>query len=385
MQSKECRNLKYDYYLILDSDEIIPENFIVESLRYFYTYTNIGIVQANHISTNNRNFFMKTFHIGVNSHWPTYQIMKNYFGFSTMLGHGALVKKECYENAGGFPNLVAEDLCLSIKARAFGYYVAFAPNIICEEEYPVDYLAFKKRHSKWTQGNFEFIKKFTGTIVKSKMKWFEKMDIILFTYNLPLTAIFAFHLFANIIILPLVGVDISKLYSPYLIIPTLVFFLSPMFNDFFTWIFRLSLIRNLWYSIWVVVLYGSMLLTSLISAFLGIFGKKAKFIVTPKDDVKYGFWDAIKIQWKEILFAIIIAIPTILVWGNPLPVILIVLTSVLSFFLIFFSNKRYSKEQTLKNDEKTKQITLKINPLFIMQNNLPIKKTKNKNIKVKNI
>lgn len=183
---------KYDYAVILDSDEILPKNFITECLKYFYKYKNIGIVQANHISTRNRNFFMKLFHIGVNSHWPTYQTMKHFYGFSTMLGHGAMIKRECYEKAGGFPNLVAEDLCLSIECRNIGYYVAFAPNIICEEEYPIDYVAFKKRHSKWTQGNLEFIKKYTRKIVKSKMKWYEKLDIVLFTYNLPLTAIFAF-------------------------------------------------------------------------------------------------------------------------------------------------------------------------------------------------
>lgn len=107
----------YDYVVILDSDEILPNNYIKESLKYFYKYENIGIVQANHISTRNRNFFMKLFHIGVNSHWPTYQTMKHFYGFSTMLGHGAMIKRDCYLSAGGFPNLVAEDLCLSIEAR----------------------------------------------------------------------------------------------------------------------------------------------------------------------------------------------------------------------------------------------------------------------------
>jgi hypothetical protein len=84
-------------------------------LKYFYTYSNVGIVQANHVSDRNRNFFMKLFHVGVNSHWPTYQTMKHFYGFSTMLGHGAMIKRDCYERAGGFPPLVAEDLCLSIE------------------------------------------------------------------------------------------------------------------------------------------------------------------------------------------------------------------------------------------------------------------------------
>jgi cellulose synthase/poly-beta-1,6-N-acetylglucosamine synthase-like glycosyltransferase len=108
----------------------------------------------------------------------------------SLLGHGAMVSRACYVAAGGFPHLVAEDLCFSIEARIRGYYVAFAEDIVCEEEYPVDYLAFKKRHSKWTQGNMEFIRTYTGRIFASSLSWLEKLDIVLFTYNLPLTAFF---------------------------------------------------------------------------------------------------------------------------------------------------------------------------------------------------
>lgn len=354
----------YDYVVILDSDEILPNNFITECLKYFYAHDNIGIVQANHISTRNRNFFMKLFHVGVNSHWPTYQTMKHFYGFSTMLGHGAMIKRECYESAGGFPHLVAEDLCLSIEAREKGYYVAFAPNIICEEEYPVDYIAFKKRHSKWTQGNLEFIKQYTGKIVKSKMKWYEKMDIVLFTYNLPLTAIFACFLFANLIIAPSLYLDLGRIYSIWMLIPTIIFFFSPMLNDFIIWSCKLNPLRNLIYFISVVILYGSMLTTSLISAILGMFGKKAKFIVTPKTSQKISLWFALKFQFNEILFSTILLLVALIFSHSILPVILIITTGYLSIFCLFLSNKKYNQEQTQKIDLQTKKISLTINKSF---------------------
>ena len=363
LMNPEIKNT-YDYVVILDSDEIIPQNFITESLKYFKAYSNIGIVQANHISTRNRNFFMKLFHIGVNSHWPTYQTMKHFYGFSTMLGHGAMIKRECYESAGGFPNLVAEDLCLSIEARNCGYYVAFAPNIICEEEYPIDYVAFKKRHSKWTQGNLEFIKKYTKKIAKAKMKWYEKMDIVLFTYNLPLTAIFAFFIFANLIIAPLLHIDLGQVYSLWMAIPTIIFFFSPMLNDFITWSFRLNPVRNLLYFINVIILYGSMLTTSLVSALLGLFGKKAKFIVTPKTSHKTSIGFAIKFQIKEFIFSSILLVCAIIFTKSLLPVILIVITGYCSIFLMFFSNKKYKEDEIKKIDAKTSKISLKINKTF---------------------
>lgn len=355
---------KYDFVVILDSDEILPHNFIKESLKYFVKYKNVGIVQANHISTRNRNLFMKLFHIGVNSHWPTYQTMKHFYGFSTMLGHGAMISRECYLAAGGFPNLVAEDLCLSIEARNHGYFVAFAPNIVCEEEYPIDYAAFKKRHSKWTQGNLEFIKKYTKKIIKSKMKWYEKADIVLFTYNLPLTAIFAFFIFLNLVFAPLLGINLGAVYKLWMLIPTIIFFFSPMLNDVITWTTKLNPLRNIVYFFSVIVLYGSMLTTSLLSALLGMCGKKAKFIVTPKTTSKISFWQAVKFQKNEIIFSSLLL--TIgLVMHNVLSVVLIIATGYLSLFLLFFSNKTYNETQVAKIDAQTSKISLSTNETFV--------------------
>lgn len=367
LMSDEARNFAgvgYDFVVILDSDEILPHNYITEALKYFYAYDNVGIVQANHISTRNRNFFMKLFHIGVNSHWPTYQTMKHFYGFSSMLGHGAMIKRDCYEKAGGFPNLVAEDLCLSIEARNAGYYVAFAPNIMCEEEYPIDYVAFKKRHSKWTQGNLEFIKKYTGKIAQSGMKWYEKLDIILFTYNLPLTAIFAFYIFLNLIFAPVLRIDLGRVYSAWMVIPTILFFVAPMLNDVFTWILRFNIFQSVFYFLCVIVLYGSMLTTSLVSATLGMFGKKAKFIVTPKTSHKVTIWFALKFQWKEFLFSTLLLMLSLLFNKSVWPVILIVLTGYASIVLLFFSNKKYDEPTIQSIDAKTSQATLAMNMAY---------------------
>ena len=354
----------YDYVVILDSDEILPSDFIRSALKYFYKYENVGIVQANHVSSRNVNLFMRLFHIGVNSHWPTYQSMKHKYGFSTMLGHGAMIKKECYEAAGGFPELVAEDLCLSIEARNIGYVVAFAPEIICKEEYPVDYFAFKKRHSKWTQGNLEFIKKYSVKILKSKMAWFEKWDIVLFTYNLPLTAVFAFYIFLNLILLPLIKVDLSSVYKLWMMVPTVIFFLSPMLNDFIFWAFRLNPVRSIAYFIGVVVLYGSMLTTSLVSAVLGMFGKKAKFIVTPKRSGKTCLSQALKAQVSELLFSSVLLAVSLLFVKSVFPVLLIIVTGYCSLFLTFLSNRTYNEYSYRLDDAFTEKITLKQNAVY---------------------
>lgn len=328
----------YDYFVILDSDEIIPVDFVSECLKYFETYKNVGIVQCNHIATRNTNRFMQTFHIGVNSHWPTYQITKHNNGFMSLLGHGAMISRECFEATNGLPEVVAEDLCFSIEARNKGYYVAFAPNIICEEEYPVDYIAFKKRHSKWTQGNFEFIKNYTKKIIVADMNWYEKMDIFLFTYNLPLQALFSFYIIMNIVIFPVLGYNLH--YPIWLLIPTIIFFFAPMMNDFISWFTKIKKTKLLHYMLVTFLLYGSMLYQSIKASFLALVGKKAVFIVTPKTTCKITLLNAIKLNVEEIFFAMITLIISLIFKNSILPVILIAIPALSSVYLTLYSNPK---------------------------------------------
>lgn len=335
------QNAEYDFFVILDSDEIVPEDFITRCLDYFADDSSVGIVQANHMATRNRNTFMRLFSIGVDSHWPTYQVVKHRHGFLSLLGHGAMVSRECYQAAGGFPHLVAEDLCFSIEARNKGYFVAFAPDILCEEEYPVNYLAFKKRHSKWTQGNMEFIKRYTKRIAASQMTWFEKLDIILFTYNLPLTAFFALYIVINVIALPLMGYDIH--YPKWLLIPTVIFLLAPMLNDIIFYRRSIHPLKLAWYLTHTFLLYGSMFFVSLKSSLTSCFGKST-FLVTPKDDKHTSFREALSANRGELFFAVVMLLIPIAIVHSPLPTLLIVIPAVTSVYLSLLANS--SKKPT---------------------------------------
>lgn len=320
----------YDFFVILDSDEITPPEFISRALDYFAHYDNVGIVQANHIATRNRNPFMRAFAAGVDSHWISYQTVKNQHGFLSLLGHGAMVSKACYDAADGFPKVVAEDLCLSITARDAGYVTAFASDIICEEEYPVDYLAFKKRHSKWTQGNMEFIKRYTSTIVRSKMTWFEKLDIVLFTYSLPLTALFSLFVATHVIVLPILGHQLE--YPLWMLAPTVLFLIAPMLNDFI-FHFRSMKKRHLArYLIGSALLYGSMFFVSLKASIKSTFGKSV-FLVTPKEASRVTCHQALRANLHELLFGVVLAAISLALIGSILPVLLLVVPALSSTFL----------------------------------------------------
>jgi cellulose synthase/poly-beta-1,6-N-acetylglucosamine synthase-like glycosyltransferase len=330
------RTADFDYFVILDSDEVIPPGYIDRSLDYFAAFSDAGIVQANHVATRNRNGFMRMFSIGVDSHWIAYQTVKDRHGFLSLLGHGAMVSRACYQAAGGFPHVVAEDLCFSIAARDAGYYTVFAPDVVCEEEYPVDYLAFKKRHSKWTQGNMEFIKRYTAVIARSRMSWFEKLDIVLFTYNLPLTAVFSIYVAIHVIVLPLLGHRVD--YPLWMLAPTVLFLAAPMLNDVIYHWRRMSRLRMAWYLMHTVLLYGSMLYVSFRASLTSAFGKSV-FVVTPKEDNRIGWRQAIVANRQELIFGILLLAVSIVLTGSPLPVLLIAVPALLCGYLTVRHNR----------------------------------------------
>jgi cellulose synthase/poly-beta-1,6-N-acetylglucosamine synthase-like glycosyltransferase len=325
-----------DYFVILDSDEIIPPQFVERALDYFDARPDAGIVQANHIATRNRNYFMSLFSIGVASHWFAYQSVKEHYGFLSLLGHGAMVSMTCYRSVEGFPHVVAEDLCFSIEARKKGYVTLFARDIICQEEYPISYLAFKKRHNKWTQGNMEFIKKYTPAVIRSSMTWFEKLDIFLFSYSLPLTIVCSIYVVINVILLPLLHSPIR--YPLWLLIPTGAFLIAPMLNDIVTYAGKQKTHILLLYLFYTLLLYGSMFYVSCKSSVVSLFGK-AVFLVTPKANEHMTLTKSFQANRGEILFALVLCLICYLINRTIMPVILIAIPSLMSVYFTMLSNR----------------------------------------------
>lgn len=137
----------YDYFVLLDADEIIPNDFIEKSIKYFDD-EKVGIVQSNHTSNRYSNLFERIGSIGIFPGASMSLTMRNKYGIPTLYGHGAMISKDCYETNGGFPEIVSEDIGFLIDSLYNGYKIIFANDIICDERFPVDYLSFRKRSVK---------------------------------------------------------------------------------------------------------------------------------------------------------------------------------------------------------------------------------------------
>ncbi|MBK8544140.1 MAG: glycosyltransferase [Caulobacteraceae bacterium] len=128
-----------------------------------------GFVQANHRSRpDDESPFARDLGVGIDIHWKWYQPLRNRYGFVMFLGHGALLRRSCWQGSRWLPEIVSEDLGYAIALRERGYYGRFVEDVVCQEEFPATVRAFRIRHVKWTRGTCEFLHQWMARLVRAK-------------------------------------------------------------------------------------------------------------------------------------------------------------------------------------------------------------------------
>ena len=329
----------YDYFVILDSDEIIPSDFIMKALKYFAYNEKCGAVQAKHEATNGENLFQRLMGLCVGSNGTTVQVVKNFYGANALIGHGMMITRECYEKTGGFPLVVAEDISFAVDIKNAGLDIIYAPDILCYEEFPVNYVSLKKRQCKWTQGNLEYMREYNRDIGRSKMSWFEKLDIKLSHYSLPIVPMLSFLLVICTLALGFLGYTVIN-YSLIIYAIMVVFLCSPMIPDMIVYRKSKDILLLVPYFMVNIATYASLAPMMLRTVLLGAFGKKAVFTVTPKQSENFSFEEIIRYSWDSVLFATAIGVLSFFACGSVLPVIFIAVGCALAPFIIALSNIR---------------------------------------------
>lgn len=192
-------------FVIADADEILPVDFLEKLVPRLQHDPHCGFIQANHASKPwAKSQLEKDMGIGVDIHWKWYQPLRNHFGFVMFLGHGALLRRDCWQQVQGFPELVSEDLAYALAIREIGYYGKFAEDVLCYEEFPSSVRAFRIRHVKWTRGTCEFLGQWFMRLMRSRnISLTEKVDVLFPTLNLPLTLFYFFFMINAGLFLPL--------------------------------------------------------------------------------------------------------------------------------------------------------------------------------------
>lgn len=194
----------FDYFVVLDSDSIIPPDFIGKSLLYFQEDEKIGIVQSKNICNRQQNLFD---YIGSYIHNVEQQAdftTRNIFGMQLFSGHNAIISKECFDSIGGLPQILGEDHGFSYQAFSKKFKIILANNIFSYETYPIEYFFFKKRQHRWTIGGAEIVRYIWWPFLKSNENIFKKTDLIIAQTEMFLTTFTTIVSIFNItILLPL--------------------------------------------------------------------------------------------------------------------------------------------------------------------------------------
>ncbi|MDY5820886.1 MAG: hypothetical protein SPJ70_06210, partial [Candidatus Borkfalkiaceae bacterium] len=172
---------------------------------------------------------------------------------------------------------------------------------------------------------------------ESKMTWYEKLDLKLSHYSLPIVPILSFLLAVCTICLGVLGYPVIR-YSLIVYAVMILFLCSPMIPDFFVYNKSRNAFLLLPYFIINVATYASLAPMMLKTVLLGVFGKKATFIVTPKESENFSVFETIKYTFDSLVFAVVLGALSLIACGSLLPVIFVVAGCFASPFIVALSN-----------------------------------------------
>jgi len=195
----------YPFFVVVDADEVLPSNFLQRTIMYMDD-PEIGFVQANHAPNQNQTSkFAKDISPTILPFWDIHCKTRNKFGFVTFVGHGALIRRSAWERVNGFPEVITEDLAFSIELRKKGYFGIFVEDLMCFEDFPENYIAFKKQQERYIIGTTQVILKNIKSVIQSKkISLIEKIDIFMWCSPLYISPLVLLFLLLNSIAITLV-------------------------------------------------------------------------------------------------------------------------------------------------------------------------------------
>ncbi|OGW12627.1 MAG: hypothetical protein A3G93_13310 [Nitrospinae bacterium RIFCSPLOWO2_12_FULL_45_22] len=231
--------IRYEYFAVIDADEVIPSDFLEKLVPYFNLEKNIAFVQAHHEQNPHQpSKFAQDLALGINFHWDVYQPPRNDYGFVIFYGHGALIRRDVWEKVGGFPEIVSEDLAFATRIRQFGYRGYFVREVTCYEDFPETYQQFRKRHEKWVKGACEYLHhEFLPFLLSKRVTLPEKLDVLFSSFSLFIPAVFLIYIFIANAVLPILlaekhTLSISLFGHSIELMPA--YFMEPRFKNLWT-------------------------------------------------------------------------------------------------------------------------------------------------------
>lgn len=169
------------------------------------------------------------------------------------------------------------------------------------------------------------------------MSWFEKLDIKLSHYSLPVVPVLSLLLAVCTVALGFLGYPVIR-YSLGIYAIMILFLCSPMIPDLFVYHKTKNVLLLLPYFFVNIATYASLAPMMIKTVALGVCGKKAVFLVTPKKSKKFTVGEIFRYSYDSLVFAALLTALSLLACKSVIPVVFIVLGCLAAPAVIALSN-----------------------------------------------
>lgn len=286
------------FFLILDADSTVPPDTLLSVLPYFQD-PELGYVQLE-LRAKNEHANLITRGAAMQCRSRALQMRVNDSqGYVAFEGHNGIVRREALETANGWSEELSEDLGTSIRMRLAGFRGRWAP-VATGELMPDRLHEIMKQRWRWTLGTNQILWRESGRILVSpRLRWFEKLDLLLFLVSLPVE-----------------GLGLLFVYFPYP--PTAVLFLLVL--AFLPTLiteqlrFRRALVRHLA----ATVVISAVLPTACQATLYSLLRRPHRFAVTAKGAFKpLKLVDLLRVHAFGLSAAVLFFALVVLWTGNP--------------------------------------------------------------------
>jgi cellulose synthase/poly-beta-1,6-N-acetylglucosamine synthase-like glycosyltransferase len=168
-----------EFIAIFDADFVPPKRFLKQTLPYFESDPNIGMVQARwgHINAD-YSLLTKIQSILLDAHFVLEHGGRNRAGcFFNFNGTAGVWRRAAIGSAGGWQHdTLTEDLDLSYRAQLKGWRFVFLPDVVSPAEVPVEMNSFKSQQHRWAKGSIQTCLKLMPRILGSQQPFGVKAE-----------------------------------------------------------------------------------------------------------------------------------------------------------------------------------------------------------------
>jgi cellulose synthase/poly-beta-1,6-N-acetylglucosamine synthase-like glycosyltransferase len=280
------------FIAIFDADFIPDVQFLQQTLPYFYSQPQTGVVQTRWAHINARQSLLtRAQALFLDAHFAIEQYGRFAGGwFLNFNGTAGVWRKTTIFEAGNWQaDTLTEDLDLSYRAQLKGWKIVFLRHVLSPAELPPNMAAFKSQQHRWVKGGAETAIKILPKLNKSEFGGVKKFmaAVHLLSSCMYLVVLFCFLLGLPLMLLR--NTQIMFNYSPTLaifllttIIITSIFYKAHLLTDWQT-----SKRPSFWLAyFWFMLIASGLSLHNSLAALQGLLRQKSPFVRTPKYDVQ---------------------------------------------------------------------------------------------------